>query len=118
MSSNADEVLALASQAKNFIPADADRRPSVFLSLAPATSSSYPQKKPSVAAPAPVTDTAAADATTAAAIDPKQRRSSSTSSSTSNSAATPGLRFLKLGPVHWGEHLDDHQQDWHEVVVE
>ncbi|KAM0329389.1 hypothetical protein ACHAQA_004696 [Verticillium albo-atrum] len=62
------------------------RRPSHFLSLAPTTSSTYPQ---------------APDASR-----PLIRRSSSLSSSNSNAA---GLQFLRLGPVHYGEHPDDRE---------
>ncbi|KAI0397393.1 hypothetical protein F5Y17DRAFT_455055 [Xylariaceae sp. FL0594] len=67
-------------------------RPTHFLSLAPETSASYP---------------------TAQAIKPAttSRRSSSVSSNGS-------LRVLKLGPVHWGEHPDEHKEDFHEVAVD
>ncbi|KAH6697907.1 hypothetical protein EV126DRAFT_524207 [Verticillium dahliae] len=61
-------------------------RPTNFLSLAPTTSSTYPQ---------------APDASR-----PLARRSSSVSSSNSNAA---GLQFLRLGPVHYGEHPDDRE---------
>ncbi|KAI2472586.1 hypothetical protein F4781DRAFT_343977 [Annulohypoxylon bovei var. microspora] len=69
-------------------------QPQMFLSLAPTTSASYP---------------------TAESIKPAShpRRSSSQSS-----AGTSGsLRFLKLGPVHYGEHPDEHKEDYHEVAV-
>lgn len=67
--------------------------PMNFLSLAPSTSESYP---------------------TTQDIKPAgPRRSSSTSS-----AEAKSLRFLKLGPVHWGEHPDEHKEDWHEVTNE
>ncbi|RYP61434.1 hypothetical protein DL771_010134 [Monosporascus sp. 5C6A] len=68
--------------------------PTNFLPLAPSTSESYPSAqniKPASAA----------------------RRSSSTSSSEAKS-----LRFLKLGPVHWGEHPGEHKEDFHEVTSE
>ena len=103
MSSNED-IITLANQVKSFTPNAADRRPSFFLSLAPATSNSYPKKQESVSAAAALGD-----------ADAKQRRSSSLSST--NSTA-PGLRILKLGPVHWGEHRDEHKGDWHEVAIE
>lgn len=74
-----------------------ERRPSVFLSLAPATSASYPQTQASRAAATEVAQPAA----------PVQRRSSSVGSN--------GYKVLKLGPVHWGEHADDHKADFHEV---
>ncbi|KAI0517146.1 hypothetical protein F5B22DRAFT_655173 [Xylaria bambusicola] len=70
-------------------------RPSTFLSLAPETSASYP---------------------TAQDIKPAlhPRRSSSVSSA----GSAPSLRVLKLGPVHYGEHPDEHKEDFHEVAVE
>jgi hypothetical protein len=70
-----------------------------FLSLAPATSPSYPKK--------PVT-TSRSHARPAA-----PRRSSSGSSSSSSS----GYRILKLGPVHYGEHPDDHKDDFHDIIL-
>ncbi|KEY70484.1 hypothetical protein S40285_05263 [Stachybotrys chlorohalonatus IBT 40285] len=63
-----------------------------FLTLAPATSDSYPQTQAK-----PIGRPAA------------QRRSSSVSSTSS------GFRVLKLGPVHWGEHPDEHKEDFHEL---
>ncbi|KAM0516281.1 hypothetical protein ACHAPE_005427 [Trichoderma viride] len=66
--------------------------PSSFLSLAPATSSSYPQMPSSRSAEIP-----------------ERRRSSSSLSSTT------GFRVLKLGPVYWGEHDGDHKEDFHDV---
>ncbi|KAI1077381.1 hypothetical protein F5B20DRAFT_583378 [Whalleya microplaca] len=67
-------------------------QPSTFLSLAPTTSSSYP---------------------TAQSIKPAHtsRRSSSLSS-------VGSLRFLKLGPVHYGEHPGEHKEDYHDVAVD
>lgn len=78
---------------------------SVFLSLAPTTSSSYPfkvqqQQTEAVASPAPA---------------PIKRRTSSVSSA--GSAGSGGLRFLKLGPVHYGEHPDEHKEDWHPALL-
>ncbi|KAI8628857.1 hypothetical protein F5Y19DRAFT_475945 [Xylariaceae sp. FL1651] len=67
-------------------------KPMTFLSLAPETSASYPLAQNIK----PATTT---------------RRSSSVSSAGS-------LRVLKLGPVHWGEHPDEHKEDFHEVAVE
>ncbi|KAI1169792.1 hypothetical protein F4777DRAFT_592436 [Nemania sp. FL0916] len=73
-------------------------RPANFLSLAPETSASYP---------------------TAQDIKPavNPRRSSSVSSAGSI-GSTSGLRVLKLGPVHYGEHPGDHKADYYEVAVE
>ncbi|KAI0849605.1 hypothetical protein F5Y00DRAFT_54441 [Daldinia vernicosa] len=70
-------------------------QPQMFLSLAPTTSASYP---------------------TAQSIKPAThaRRSSSQSSV----GSVNSLRFLKLGPVHYGEHPGEHKEDYHEVAVE
>lgn len=81
--------------------------PAFFLPLAPATSASYPQAPASRAherasvIPAPAEEVAPA---------PILRRSSSVSS---GGSATSGYRVLKLGPVHWGEHLGEHKHDFH-----
>jgi hypothetical protein len=110
------------------------RRPSTFLSLTPTTSASYPQQRPSPpasivspkiaaadVAATTTTESAAAVTETAplAAVEevddsglPKHRRSSSLASDDSGNAK---LRFLKLGPVHWGE--GDGKGDWSEVGV-
>ncbi|KAK1455261.1 hypothetical protein CMEL01_04021 [Colletotrichum melonis] len=77
---------------------------SVFLSLAPTTSSSYPFRQQQQAA-------AAVTATTTEPA-PLKRRTSSMRSDGSN-----GLRFLKLGPVHYGEHPDEHKSDWHPALL-
>ncbi|KAL2154981.1 hypothetical protein VTH82DRAFT_3657 [Thermothelomyces myriococcoides] len=89
------------------------RRPSTFLSLAPSTSDSYPRtQRPKQ----PLTSEALAAATKQqdgpTSDEATKRRSSSLSSDASKS------RFLKLGPVHWGEHQDDHKGDFYEVAVE
>ncbi|KAK3943722.1 hypothetical protein QBC46DRAFT_253493 [Diplogelasinospora grovesii] len=114
---SAEELRQLSEQANHFPPTTTDnreRRPSTFLSLAPKTSESYPRtQKPA----APLTAEALAEATKAqeeAHIELMKRRTSSLSSDGSKSR----LRFLKLGPVHWGEHQDDHKGDWHEVAVD
>lgn len=86
---------------------DPERRPSAFLSLAPATSASYPR------APASRAAEAAGNSGVAAPAGPSSRRSSSGSNGSNGS----GYRVLKLGPVHWGEHQDDHKGDFHEAVV-
>jgi len=107
------------------------RQPSTFLSLAPTTSASYPStpliKSPVVQSPtqAPVLPTQAAEntQTDAVGITPavggveeidaevlKTRRSSSLSSDGSSKK-----RFLKLGPVHFGE--GDGKGDWSEDVI-
>ncbi|KAH7005661.1 hypothetical protein EDB82DRAFT_521635 [Fusarium venenatum] len=66
---------------QNFLPLTPPPKSS-FLSLAPATSPSYPQKPAARSHTRPSTE----------------RRSS-------------------LGPVHWGEHADDHKHDFHDVVL-
>ncbi|KAI0178773.1 hypothetical protein GGR52DRAFT_533410 [Hypoxylon sp. FL1284] len=73
-------------------------QPQSFLSLAPTTSESYP---------------------TAQSIKPAPhaRRSSSASSLGSQSSKS-SQRFLKLGPVHFGEHPDEHKEDYHEVFID
>ncbi|UNI23566.1 hypothetical protein JDV02_009379 [Purpureocillium takamizusanense] len=99
-----------------------------FLPLAPATSSSYP-RAPASRAPGNANSNSVA-VTPAAANEPpqqqpqqkgnkeedQQQEASSRRSSSSSSNGT-GYRVLKLGPVHWGEHLDDHKLDYHETVV-
>ncbi|KAK1636027.1 hypothetical protein BDP81DRAFT_461393 [Colletotrichum phormii] len=76
---------------------------SVFLSLAPTTSSSYPFRKQqqTAAEPAPL----------------KRRTSSMSSDGSKEGGAATGLRFLKLGPVHYGEHPDEHKSDWHPALL-
>ncbi|KYK54641.1 hypothetical protein DCS_06601 [Drechmeria coniospora] len=73
-----------------------------FLSLVPATSASYPQ--------APVSRAGGSNETSAVPAEPSLRRSSS-------SASTTGYRVLKLGPVHWGEHLDEHKEDFYDTAA-
>lgn len=107
-----------------------ERRLSGFLTLAPTTSASYPQAPRSrhqsvshLTRPLPLTHGAMPDEPIAAPrsmsssvvslSEPKSRRSSSMSSD--GSVGKARLRFLKLGPVHWGEHQGDHKEDWHEL---
>jgi len=109
-----EEVRQLSEKAVEFtseVSGHRPRRPSNFLSLAPNTSDSYPRAQ---RAKQPLTSEALAEATQqdAAGDEATKRRTSSLSSDASK------LRFLKLGPVHWGEHQDDHKGDFHEVAVE
>ena len=83
------------SSTPSVAPENLERRASTFLSLAPATSASYPQQKTQKSAPK--------------ADGAEEKRRSSSSSS--------GPRILKLGPVHGGQHLGEHDEDWHEVAV-
>jgi len=88
-------------------------RPMTFLTLAPATSSSYPQPQSQrVVAPSSLLEGSAVASGTSpeSEVPPAvQRRSSSVSST--------GFRILKLGPVHWGEHLGEetHKGDFVDV---
>lgn len=113
----AQEILALEQRAQSFVPESEARRPSTFLTLAPTLSASYPTRKPSVPIPVISKDALpAAEAVTEEGLLPaepavKVRRSSS---STSEGSAG-GQRFLKLGPVHWGE--GDGKGDWSEISV-
>ncbi|KJZ77461.1 hypothetical protein HIM_03185 [Hirsutella minnesotensis 3608] len=72
------------------------RLPSGFLTLAPVTSPSFPQQ--------PVSR--ARSGSNEGSLS--SRRSSTASTST-------GPRVLKLGPVHWGEHLGEHKEDYYTV---
>jgi hypothetical protein len=113
------ELIAIAlNGSENLVPA-AEERSQVavhkFLSLAPTTSASYPTlpKLPTPKSPVqkPVDG---ADAATIPALpvetDIKTRRSSSLSS---NGSLMSKRRFLKLGPVHFGEG----DGDWSEEVI-
>jgi hypothetical protein len=97
-------ILDLENQTKNFIPQAAERPQSTFLSLAPATSDSYPKARLASEALARVPQT------------PETKRRTSSTSSDGNKST--GFRFLKLGPVHYGEHHGDNKTDWNEAVIE
>lgn len=89
---------------------------SPFLTLAPATSASFPQAKK--AAPRTGTPlTAGALSTVTGQLSAKERTSSMSSDGSSSKRAA-SLRFLKLGPVHFGEHADGERADFSEVAVE
>ncbi|KAK4245927.1 hypothetical protein C7999DRAFT_15930 [Corynascus novoguineensis] len=114
--STSEQIRQLGEQAVEFTSATSEyrpRRPSAFLSLAPNTSESYPRAQ---RAKQPLTSETLAAATqpqnTTSDEEATKRRTSSLSSDASK------FRFLKLGPVHWGEHQDDHKADFHEVAVE
>ncbi|KAK4136579.1 hypothetical protein BT67DRAFT_432404 [Trichocladium antarcticum] len=121
-----EQLLQLSGQVVAFPPDAARRMPSTFLSLAPSTSESYPRTQRVKQAALTAEALAAVPklesvVTPLAAAEPvpetetmKQRRTSSLSSDSSKSR----LRFLKLGPVHWGEHQDDHKADYHDIVDE
>jgi hypothetical protein len=127
------ELLALTFS-ENFLPTSEEQRarqPSTFLSLAPTTSASYPSTplvkipaiqspKQAAALPAQTADNTRAETTGVTPAVPdveeidmevlKTRRSSSLGSDGSSKK-----RFLKLGPVHFGE--GDGNGDWSEDVV-
>ncbi|KAI9744605.1 MAG: hypothetical protein M1818_002134 [Claussenomyces sp. TS43310] len=67
------------------------KAPTNFLSLAPTLSASFPQRR--------------GKASTTDAMIPTVHHRSSSAGSTASTSST--LRFLRLGPVHWGE--DDGQ---------
>lgn len=100
---NAEISALAASGQENFVPAAEEARPHTFLTLAPTTSASYPVKSVAVAVKTPDE--------TQESIDNlllKTRRSSSLDSTNSSKQ-----RFLKLGPVHFGEG----DGDWSEEVL-
>lgn len=100
-------IVELVNQTKNFIPEAAERRPSTFLSLAPTTSASYPQQPKTKLTPGALAEVPVA---------PELKQRTSSMSSDGNKSA--GFRFLKLGPVHWGEHQEDNKTDFNQVAVE
>jgi hypothetical protein len=77
---------------------------SSFLSLAPATSPSYPKKQTVTRS-----HTRAENIPSATQQQEIPRRRSSATGS--------GYRILKLGPVHWGEHSGAHKEDFHDVIM-
>jgi len=139
------KALAMSGQ-ENSVPAAEEARPHSFLSLAPKTSASYPassiSKSPASLAPRqPVEHSTIVDELSekvAAApehakilgdVDEdllKATRSESMSSEASNSTTSSGgahktlnsKRFLKLGPVHFGESDGTGLGDWSEEVLE
>ncbi|KAK1767083.1 hypothetical protein QBC33DRAFT_76721 [Phialemonium atrogriseum] len=126
------ELRRLSEQAQAFPPEAAERQLSAFLPLAPTTSASYPsqtakpqqqqQQQQQLELPPPVTPAvlpAEAVVVDASADQVKRRASSVGSSSSDGGGKSPvGFRFLRLGPVHWGEHPGDNKSDWHEAAVE
>jgi hypothetical protein len=113
------EVRKLEEQAHGaFIPEAAEVPPSSFLSLAPTTSASFPQGprlRQSTTTTVPLTAAALAAASEEDQELVKRRTSSLSSDGVKRANVN---RFLRLGPVHFGEHSDDHNSDWHEVAVE
>lgn len=114
------EFQQLAELAQGTTAKVAENQPFTFLSLAPATSTSYPQtrnpQRTESLPPTPPEAVAETPKLEVANLDQMKRRTSSLSSDGAKSPT--GLRFLKLGPVHWGEHPGDHKSDWHDVAVE
>jgi len=88
-----------------------------FLSLAPATSASYPQAPKRAAAASGTPLTTGALSALPAQLTVKERTSSMSSDGSSTKPASV-VRFLKLGPVHYGEHADGGRVDWSDVVIE
>lgn len=100
-----------------------------FLTLAPVVSESYPrcrqQSVSHLTRPLPLTpgphpepeispSLGSVSVASSVMSMPKTRRSSSMSSDGSTGSKSR-FRFLKLGPVHWGEHQGEHKEDWHEL---
>jgi len=116
--------LAMADQ-ENFVPAAEELRPHSFLSLAPKISASYP------ATPIPKSETLHQTAESPTVVEAKEvpelsgldrelllkasRSESMSSDASSVGAQKASGRFLKLGPVHFGE--NDGKGDWSEQVV-
>ncbi|KAH6853584.1 hypothetical protein B0I37DRAFT_10297 [Chaetomium sp. MPI-CAGE-AT-0009] len=108
-----EELRQLSEKVVEFTPQITQRRPSTFLSLAPSTSASYP-RTPRVKEPLTAEALAQQQQQASASTEEElaKRRTSSLSSDASK------FRFLKLGPVHWGEHQGENDTDFHEVAVE
>lgn len=85
--------------------------PSAFLSLAPATSASYPKQQVRSHSRAQNIPSGSE------AVEELPRRSSSASSISTSSNSNSTYRVLKLGPVHWGEHPDEHKEDFHDIIL-
>jgi len=115
-----EAIKGLEERAQSFAPAAVAERQPTFLSLAPTTSASYPQApKPRQRSIGPaLTAGALAGVAEEAALMPTRRTNSMSSDGSASTVKTQRLRFLKLGPVHWGEHPDEHKGDWHEAVIE
>ena len=116
------EILALDLSAQGFVPVAEERRAHTFLSLAPTTSASYPSTplvKNQVQNPGNTQTRTLQPVVAPAVPNPavinealKTRRSSSL-----GSEASAKRRFLKLGPVHYGEHQGGEAGDWSEDVL-
>lgn len=116
-----EELLTIAmSGSENMVNAAEEReqeRPHTFLSLAPTVSASYPAKP--ATAKSPVLKAKATPGSEAVAglaeisVVEKSRRSSSMSS---NGSVGQRRRFLRLCPVHHGQHQGE-EGDWSEEVV-
>jgi hypothetical protein len=116
--------LAMAGQ-ENFVPAAEELRPHSFLSLAPKTSASYPATPmPKSETPHQQTESPTAaetkEVTELSELDRELLLKASRSESMSSDASSVGAqkssgRFLRLGPVHFGE--NNGKSDWSEQVV-
>jgi hypothetical protein len=130
-----EELLSMAFLGQeNFAPSAEARQQPRFLSLAPTTSASYPSN-PAVKSPAPQSPLqASADTPNNTMADPTPAKALNTttpampsvavidealktrrSSSLSSEGSSRKRRFLKLGPVHFGEGGNG---DWSEEVVD
>jgi hypothetical protein len=113
----ASELLPIAlSGNENFVPAAEEASqaaPHKFLSLAPTLSASYPTRVTKAAAPSPA-QTPVSEKSDALAIALEENAKSRRSSSLSSNGSVMKRRFLKLGPVHYG----NGDGDWSEDVLE
>lgn len=118
-STNNAELMAIAlNGSENLVPAAEEFSQAAahnFLSLAPTTSASYPTmtktpKSPEYKAVATADEEVTTPALPVIDAEHKTRRSSSLSS---NGSLMAKKRFLKLGPVHFGEG----EGDWSEEVI-
>jgi len=100
--------MATPTNVQASMPASAERRPVAFLPLAPTTSDSYPRQRSQsqMIKPLQLTAEPPASAEIEVPVAIRTRRSSSLSSD-GNGPKSPRFRFLKLGPVHWGEQSDE-----------
>jgi len=117
------ELMAIAlNGSENLVPAAEERSQAAvhsFLSLAPTTSASYPTmvakapKSPTVFKPVATADVAIEATTPALPVVDAEHKTRRSSSLSSNGSLMAKKRFLKLGPVHFGER----DGDWSEEVI-
>jgi len=86
-------------------------RPLTFLSLAPVKSTSYPQQ-PALKSPAEIpASEEIASATTNLSRTSSAASTDATTEAANNIVSPKQMKFLKLGPVHWGAGDGDWSED-------